>query len=484
MHAGPAGLRRGRRGATARRAATCPALDGLRAISVVAVLLYHADMLWIPGGFLGVEVFFVISGYLITMLLVREHDRTATISLRGFWLRRARRLLAAVYMLLATVSLDRARVLPRGRVEARRPGLGGADLRHELVPDRLRPVVLRGGRAAARVPAPLVAGDRGAVLPASGRSCCSACCALFRGRAAADGRRSSPPAPSPRWCGWPCCSSRPSTRAGRTTAPTPGRRACCSAPPWPCSGSPATPSAATPRSKSVAARPRRARRRRRDHRVLLVDRGDRDVPLPGRVRRAVGRDVRGHRRRRAPGTRARPAARAAGARLDRQALVLALPVALADLRVHAAGDRPAARRLPDARAAPRAHRRRRRAQLPLRRGADPQRRVHPLAPAPAAARRAGAGSPARSPSPGRPRLLLVAVSTVGASGSSGLDELVGQDDAAGDAPAPRRPPPATRSADGSPADAPDVDAARRRRWPRRCRRPRRRRRRRSSARSR
>src|SRR5215218_6211226 len=82
-----------------------PGLDGLRAISVVAVLLYHADMPWWPGGFLGVEVFFVISGYLITMLLVREHERTATISLRGFWLRRARRLLAAVYVLLAGVSL-------------------------------------------------------------------------------------------------------------------------------------------------------------------------------------------------------------------------------------------------------------------------------------------------------------------------------------------------------------------------------------------
>jgi peptidoglycan/LPS O-acetylase OafA/YrhL len=82
-----------------------PSLDGLRALSVTAVLLYHADMTWLPGGFLGVEVFFVISGYLITMLLVREHDRTATISLRDFWLRRARRLLAALYLLLASVSL-------------------------------------------------------------------------------------------------------------------------------------------------------------------------------------------------------------------------------------------------------------------------------------------------------------------------------------------------------------------------------------------
>ena len=73
--------------ATGRRPAAggyLPALDGLRAISVVAVLLYHADMLWLPGGFLGVEVFFVISGYLITMLLVRRsHDRTSTISLQA-----------------------------------------------------------------------------------------------------------------------------------------------------------------------------------------------------------------------------------------------------------------------------------------------------------------------------------------------------------------------------------------------------------------
>jgi peptidoglycan/LPS O-acetylase OafA/YrhL len=82
-----------------------PGLDGLRAISVIAVLLYHADMPWLNGGFLGVEVFFVISGYLITLLLTGEHERTSTISLRSFWTRRARRLLAALYTLLATVSV-------------------------------------------------------------------------------------------------------------------------------------------------------------------------------------------------------------------------------------------------------------------------------------------------------------------------------------------------------------------------------------------
>ncbi len=50
-----------------------PGLDGLRAFAVIAVLLYHAELSWLPGGFLGVEVFFVISGYLITTLLLVEH---------------------------------------------------------------------------------------------------------------------------------------------------------------------------------------------------------------------------------------------------------------------------------------------------------------------------------------------------------------------------------------------------------------------------
>lgn len=78
-----------------------PGLDGLRALAVLAVLLYHADLPWIPGGFLGVEVFFVISGYLITSLLLAEWRQRGRIDLAGFWLRRARRLLPALYLLLA-----------------------------------------------------------------------------------------------------------------------------------------------------------------------------------------------------------------------------------------------------------------------------------------------------------------------------------------------------------------------------------------------
>ena len=83
-----------------------PSLDGLRAISVMVVILYHAGVSWLQGGFLGVEVFFVVSGFLITALLVDERHHSGGISLRQFWLRRARRLLPALYLLLAVVSLS------------------------------------------------------------------------------------------------------------------------------------------------------------------------------------------------------------------------------------------------------------------------------------------------------------------------------------------------------------------------------------------
>ncbi len=80
-------------------------LDGLRAIAVMAVVFYHADFSWATGGFLGVEVFFVISGYLITSLLLVEWLRTGTVDLKNFWVRRARRLLPAVVTLLSVVSI-------------------------------------------------------------------------------------------------------------------------------------------------------------------------------------------------------------------------------------------------------------------------------------------------------------------------------------------------------------------------------------------
>src|SRR5215831_14762217 len=82
-----------------------PGLDGMRALAVIVVMVYHANGTWLPGGFLGVEVFFVISGYLITLLLIGEHERTGTTSLKGFYQRRARRLLPALFTLLIAISI-------------------------------------------------------------------------------------------------------------------------------------------------------------------------------------------------------------------------------------------------------------------------------------------------------------------------------------------------------------------------------------------
>jgi peptidoglycan/LPS O-acetylase OafA/YrhL/lysophospholipase L1-like esterase len=82
-----------------------PGLDGLRALAVIAVIVYHANKQWLGGGFLGVEVFFVISGYLITLLLIAERERTGTVSFGQFWFRRARRLLPALFtMLIALIT--------------------------------------------------------------------------------------------------------------------------------------------------------------------------------------------------------------------------------------------------------------------------------------------------------------------------------------------------------------------------------------------
>src|SRR3954452_5266963 len=75
-------------------------LDGMRGVAVAAVLLFHADVSWARGGFLGVDVFFVLSGYLITSLLLDELDRTGRIDLQRFWSRRTRRLLPALLVLV------------------------------------------------------------------------------------------------------------------------------------------------------------------------------------------------------------------------------------------------------------------------------------------------------------------------------------------------------------------------------------------------
>ena len=72
--------------ATARGIRYIPAIDGLRAVAVIAVMLYHLGFSWIPGGFLGVDLFFVISGYVITRLLLDSIQRSGGLDLRAFYI--------------------------------------------------------------------------------------------------------------------------------------------------------------------------------------------------------------------------------------------------------------------------------------------------------------------------------------------------------------------------------------------------------------
>ncbi|MGE5135478.1 MAG: acyltransferase family protein [Gemmatimonadota bacterium] len=81
-----------------------PGLDGLRALAVLAVIAYHLGLGWAPGGLLGVGIFFTLSGYLITSLLLANREATGRLRLGDFWLRRARRLLPALAVMLAVVA--------------------------------------------------------------------------------------------------------------------------------------------------------------------------------------------------------------------------------------------------------------------------------------------------------------------------------------------------------------------------------------------
>ncbi len=108
-------------GTPAPRLRYVPGLDGLRAVAVTAVILYHAGFAWMPGGALGVDLFFVLSGFLITTLLLRELDETGRIALRDFYVRRLRRLFPALIVLLFGVAAYAAVTDPAGRA----PGLRG-----------------------------------------------------------------------------------------------------------------------------------------------------------------------------------------------------------------------------------------------------------------------------------------------------------------------------------------------------------------------
>jgi len=80
-----------------------PDLEGLRGIAILAVLLFHAGIPGTGGGFVGVDIFFVLSGFLITGLLLREREERGGVSLSGFYARRARRILPAALIVLVTI---------------------------------------------------------------------------------------------------------------------------------------------------------------------------------------------------------------------------------------------------------------------------------------------------------------------------------------------------------------------------------------------
>ena len=91
--------------ATKRGIQYIPAIDGLRAVAVIAVILYHLGISWIPGGFLGVDLFFVISGYVITRLLLDSIQERGGLDLRDFYMARIRRLLPPLLFMIVITSI-------------------------------------------------------------------------------------------------------------------------------------------------------------------------------------------------------------------------------------------------------------------------------------------------------------------------------------------------------------------------------------------
>ncbi|HEX6677290.1 MAG TPA: acyltransferase [Actinomycetes bacterium] len=99
-----------------RRIPYQPALDGLRALAVLTIMLYHGQVAWSRGGFLSVDLFFVLSGFLITSLLVVEWNESGTLDLAAFWSGRARRLLPALFLMLGGIAAYAALLAPPARL--------------------------------------------------------------------------------------------------------------------------------------------------------------------------------------------------------------------------------------------------------------------------------------------------------------------------------------------------------------------------------
>jgi peptidoglycan/LPS O-acetylase OafA/YrhL len=99
-------------GETTKTRDRAPGLDGVRALAVLTVIGFHEGASGLPGGFLGVDIFFVLSGFLITDLLIARYDRTGRLQLADFWTRRARRLLPALAVMLVVVTAAAAVIEP------------------------------------------------------------------------------------------------------------------------------------------------------------------------------------------------------------------------------------------------------------------------------------------------------------------------------------------------------------------------------------
>ncbi len=143
-----------------------PDIQGIRALAVLIVIVNHLTPGLLPGGFVGVDVFFVVSGYLITSLLLGEATQRSNISLGGFYARRARRILPAATVVTIVTVVASLLTLPLLRVQTivTDADLGDA-LRREHPDGAGRHRLLRPGPAALADAALLVALGRGAVLP-------------------------------------------------------------------------------------------------------------------------------------------------------------------------------------------------------------------------------------------------------------------------------------------------------------------------------
>ena len=283
-----------------------PALDGLRALAVLAVLLYHGNVSWAHGGYFGVDAFFVLSGFLITGLLLAEWRDAGGINFKQFWVRRARRLLPALVLVVVAVAIYAARyAMPIELHQLRRDALSTIGYVANWSQIFAAPVVLRAVRGAVGAEAHVVARDRRAVLSglAVARLRGDATRARFEEGVARRLCRAGAPASAIEMAVLYSPGHDPSRAS--TTAPT---RACSR-----CSSARSSRSSFRGARRSLPRRPHRVARRRdrgRDRpRVHLgADEGDRLLAVPRRLcdRRGVGRHC--HRERDAAGRTPVPSA--------------------------------------------------------------------------------------------------------------------------------------------------------------------------------